>query len=103
MTSSILSLIVAAVAVTTWSLAAKVEAGAGGRRAILGFGDSECDTGNNNYLATTYRADSPPYGIDFYPTRRPTGRFSNGRILIDSISTYTACLIKFKLVSLFFR
>ncbi|CAN1132105.1 GDSL esterase/lipase At5g33370, partial [Linum perenne] len=80
------ALIVAAVAVTTWSLAAKVEAGAGGRRAILGFGDSECDTGNNNYLATTYRADSPPYGIDFYPTRRPTGRFSNGRILIDSIS-----------------
>ncbi|CAN0903334.1 GDSL esterase/lipase LTL1 [Linum grandiflorum] len=61
----------------SWSLVA-----AGGRRAIFALGDSECDTGNNNYLATKYRADFPPYGIDFYPT----GRFSNGRILVDSIS-----------------
>ncbi|KAK2638401.1 hypothetical protein Ddye_026196 [Dipteronia dyeriana] len=45
--------------------------------------------GNNNYLATTARADAPadapPYGID-YPTRRPTGRFSNGLNIPDIIS-----------------
>jgi len=36
-------------------------------RAFFVFGDSLVDNGNNNYLATTARADSPPYGID-YPT-----------------------------------
>ncbi|CAK9137730.1 unnamed protein product [Ilex paraguariensis] len=46
-------------------------------RAFFVFGDSLVDSGNNNYLATSARADSPPYGID-YPTHRPTGRFSNG-------------------------
>ncbi|XP_051119820.1 GDSL esterase/lipase At5g33370-like isoform X2 [Andrographis paniculata] len=45
--------------------------------AFFVFGDSLVDNGNNNYLATTARADSPPYGID-YPSHRPTGRFSNG-------------------------
>ncbi|KAJ4721364.1 GDSL esterase/lipase [Melia azedarach] len=54
-------------------------------RALLVFGDSLVDSGNNNYLATTARADSPPYGID-YPTRRPTGRFSNGLNIPDIIS-----------------
>ncbi|KAG8370857.1 hypothetical protein BUALT_Bualt13G0027000 [Buddleja alternifolia] len=54
-------------------------------RAFFVFGDSLVDNGNNNYLATTARADSPPYGID-YPTRRPTGRFSNGFNIPDLIS-----------------
>ncbi|CAN0892764.1 GDSL esterase/lipase At5g33370 [Linum grandiflorum] len=54
-------------------------------RAFFVFGDSLVDSGNNNYLATTARADSPPYGID-YPTRRPTGRFSNGLNIPDLIS-----------------
>ncbi|KDP23751.1 hypothetical protein JCGZ_23584 [Jatropha curcas] len=54
-------------------------------RAFFVFGDSLVDNGNNNYLATTARADSPPYGIDF-PTRRPTGRFSNGYNIPDYIS-----------------
>lgn len=61
-------------------------------RAFFVFGDSLVDSGNNNYLATSARADAPPYGID-YPTRRPTGRFSNGLNipdLISSISTYIA-------------
>ncbi|KAI4350128.1 hypothetical protein L6164_010640 [Bauhinia variegata] len=56
-----------------------------GPRAFFVFGDSLVDSGNNNYLATTARADSPPYGID-YPTRRPTGRFSNGYNIPDLIS-----------------
>ncbi|KAE9612571.1 putative triacylglycerol lipase [Lupinus albus] len=54
-------------------------------RAFFVFGDSLVDSGNNNYLATTARADAPPYGID-YPTRRPTGRFSNGYNIPDLIS-----------------
>jgi len=54
-------------------------------RTFFVFGDSLVDSGNNNYLPTTARADSPPYGID-YPTHRPTGRFSNGYNLPDLIS-----------------
>ncbi|KAJ0922720.1 putative triacylglycerol lipase [Helianthus annuus] len=54
------------------------------RRAFFVFGDSLVDNGNNNHLATSARADSPPYGID-YPTHRPTGRFSNGLNLPDAI------------------
>lgn len=53
-------------------------------RAFFVFGDSLVDSGNNNYLATSARADSPPYGID-YPTRRATGRFSNGFNIPDII------------------
>ncbi|KAI3983200.1 hypothetical protein MKX01_039691 [Papaver californicum] len=54
-------------------------------RAFFVFGDSLVDNGNNNYLVTSARADSPPYGID-YPTGRPTGRFSNGLNMPDLIS-----------------
>lgn len=54
-------------------------------RAFFVFGDSLVDNGNNNYLLTSARADSPPYGID-YPTHRPTGRFSNGFNIPDLIS-----------------
>ncbi|MCD7465485.1 hypothetical protein HAX54_001407 [Datura stramonium] len=57
----------------------------GAPRAFFVFGDSLVDNGNNNYLATTARADSPPYGVD-YPTHRPTGRFSNGLNIPDLIS-----------------
>ncbi|KAF2287504.1 hypothetical protein GH714_001012 [Hevea brasiliensis] len=64
----------------TGSVAPQAEA-----RAFFVFGDSLVDNGNNNYLATTARADSPPYGIDF-PTHRPTGRFSNGLNIPDFIS-----------------
>ncbi|THG21437.1 hypothetical protein TEA_001055 [Camellia sinensis var. sinensis] len=54
-------------------------------RAFFVFGDSLVDSGNNDYLATTARADNPPYGID-YPTHRPTGRFSNGLNIPDILS-----------------
>ena len=53
-------------------------------RAFFVFGDSLVDNGNNNYLVTTARADTPPYGIDF-PTHSPTCRFSNGYNLPDLI------------------
>ncbi|KAL3828112.1 hypothetical protein ACJIZ3_016914 [Penstemon smallii] len=64
---------------------ARVAAPVEGARAFFVFGDSLVDNGNNNYLITTARADSPPYGID-YPTHRPTGRFSNGYNIPDIIS-----------------
>ncbi|KAJ8747753.1 hypothetical protein K2173_017900 [Erythroxylum novogranatense] len=54
-------------------------------RSFFVFGDSLVDNGNNNYLATTARADAPPYGID-YPSHRATGRFSNGLNIPDLIS-----------------
>ncbi|XP_068665000.1 GDSL esterase/lipase LTL1-like isoform X1 [Aristolochia californica] len=57
----------------------------GEARAFFVFGDSLVDSGNNNYLVTSARADSPPYGID-YPTHRATGRFSNGLNIPDIIS-----------------
>jgi hypothetical protein len=54
-------------------------------RTFFVFGDSLVDNGNNNFLMTTARADTLPYGID-YPTHRPTGRFSNGLNIPDIIS-----------------
>ncbi|XP_010558733.1 PREDICTED: GDSL esterase/lipase LTL1 [Tarenaya hassleriana] len=54
-------------------------------RAFFVFGDSLVDNGNNNYLATTARADNYPYGIDL-PNHRATGRFSNGLNIPDIIS-----------------
>ncbi|XP_059665689.1 GDSL esterase/lipase At5g33370-like [Cornus florida] len=65
-----------------WTVAPQAEAQA---RAFFVFGDSLVDNGNNNYLLTSARADSPPYGID-YPTHHPTGRFSNGLNIPDIIS-----------------
>uniref|UniRef100_A0A2N9HNF4 GDSL esterase/lipase n=1 Tax=Fagus sylvatica TaxID=28930 RepID=A0A2N9HNF4_FAGSY len=75
------TLTIALVVVLVGTVAPQAEAA----RAFFVFGDSLVDNGNNNYLATTARADSPPYGID-YPTHRPTGRFSNGLNLPDIIS-----------------
>uniref|UniRef100_A0A0D3HB23 Uncharacterized protein n=1 Tax=Oryza barthii TaxID=65489 RepID=A0A0D3HB23_9ORYZ len=50
--------------------------------AVLAFGDSIVDTGNNNYLPTIVRSNFPPYGRDF-PGGKATGRFSDGKISID--------------------
>lgn len=48
------------------------------------FGDSLVDAGNNDYLFSLSKADSPPYGIDFTPSGgQPTGRFTNGRTISD--------------------
>ncbi|CAH8316196.1 unnamed protein product [Eruca vesicaria subsp. sativa] len=50
--------------------------------AIMTFGDSVVDVGNNNYLPTIFRADYPPYGRDF-AGHKPTGRFCNGKLATD--------------------
>ncbi|KAF3447384.1 hypothetical protein FNV43_RR12570 [Rhamnella rubrinervis] len=47
------------------------------------FGSSLLDNGNNNFLQDSQaRADYSPYGIDF-PLVGPTGRFTNGKNIID--------------------
>lgn len=59
------------------------------------FGDSLVDAGNNNYLFTLSKANSPPYGIDFKPSHgQPTGRFTNGRTISDIVGKYYGSLRK---------
>ncbi|CAJ1964095.1 unnamed protein product [Sphenostylis stenocarpa] len=54
--------------------------------AVYVFGDSLVDVGNNNYLSLSIeKAILPHYGIDF-PTKKPTGRFSNGKNAADLIA-----------------
>lgn len=53
--------------------------------ALFIFGDSFFDPGNNNYINTTTldQANFSPYGESYF--RRPTGRFSDGRLISDFI------------------
>lgn len=53
--------------------------------AIIVFGDSSVDSGNNNQIPTVARSNFGPYGRDFQGGMA-TGRFSNGRIPTDFIS-----------------
>lgn len=50
--------------------------------AIMTFGDSAVDVGNNDYLPTIFKADYPPYGRDF-ANQKATGRFCNGKLATD--------------------
>ncbi|XP_076914774.1 GDSL esterase/lipase APG-like [Bidens hawaiensis] len=50
--------------------------------AIIAFGDSAVDVGNNDYLPTIFKANYPPYGRDFV-NHQPTGRFCNGKLATD--------------------
>lgn len=54
--------------------------------ALYVFGDSLFDSGNNNFLPTIAKADFLPYGVNF--ARGVTGRFTNGRTIVDFIGTY---------------
>ncbi|XP_031504460.1 GDSL esterase/lipase At5g08460 isoform X2 [Nymphaea colorata] len=51
------------------------------------FGDSSVDVGTNNFLGTLARSDLPPYGRDF-DTHKPTGRFCNGRLIVDYLALH---------------
>lgn len=59
--------------------------------AILVFGDSTADPGNNNYITTPFKSNFAPYGKDF-PSRMPTGRFTNGKLAFDFIGMYLCIL-----------
>ncbi|KAF7809631.1 GDSL esterase/lipase EXL3-like [Senna tora] len=54
--------------------------------AVIVFGDSIVDPGNNNYIATLIKCDFLPYGRDFAAGNSPTGRFSNGLVPSDIIA-----------------
>lgn len=56
--------------------------------AVIGFGDSIIDPGNNNKVKTLVKCNFPPYGKDF-DGGIPTGRFCNGKIPSDMLGTYT--------------
>lgn len=56
--------------------------------ALFIFGDSLIDNGNNNNLASLAKANYLPYGIDF--DGGPTGRFSNGYTMVDTIGKQLA-------------
>lgn len=53
--------------------------------AVIVFGDSSVDAGNNNKIATVLKSNFRPYGRDF-DGGHPTGRFCNGRIPPDFIA-----------------
>ncbi|XP_076886561.1 GDSL esterase/lipase At1g29670-like [Bidens hawaiensis] len=48
------------------------------------FGDSLVDNGNNNRIVSLAKANYLPYGIDF--PNGPTGRFSNGKTVVDTVA-----------------
>ncbi|CAL5041796.1 unnamed protein product [Urochloa decumbens] len=54
--------------------------------AVIVFGDSTVDTGNNNGIGTILKSDFAPYGRDMAGGPKPTGRFCNGRLPPDFIS-----------------
>jgi hypothetical protein len=58
-------------------------------RAIFSFGDSLSDAGNLivNGTPKALTTARPPYGMTFF--RKPTGRCSNGRLVVDFLGTVT--------------
>jgi phospholipase/lecithinase/hemolysin len=58
-----------------------------GIKGLFIFGSSLVDNGNNNFLQDSMaKADYLPYGIDF--TLGPTGRFTNGKNVIDLLGDH---------------
>lgn len=53
------------------------------------FGDSLVEAGNNNYIASLSKCNYVPFGIDF--GGQPTGRFTNGRTIVDIIGKFFVC------------
>ncbi|CAK9315641.1 unnamed protein product [Citrullus colocynthis] len=54
--------------------------------AILIFGDSTVDTGNNNFIPTIFKGNYFPYGKNF-PGHVATGRFSDGKLIPDMVAS----------------
>jgi hypothetical protein len=52
--------------------------------AVFNFGDSNSDTGGR--VAAGFESIFPPYGSTFFGG--PAGRFCDGRLVIDFLSTY---------------
>lgn len=58
--------------------------------AIFNFGDSNSDTGA---IAAAFTQPGPPNGESFF--KRPAGRYSDGRLMIDFLGTYVSSLLPF--------
>lgn len=56
--------------------------------AVLAFGDSFFNTGNNNWLETRIKSLHAPYGQDWREAPAATGRFSNGMLIPDFIGQF---------------
>ncbi|GAA0159647.1 hypothetical protein LIER_16372 [Lithospermum erythrorhizon] len=56
--------------------------------ALIAFGDSLVDQGNNNGFLTPAKATYLPYGKDLLINGKPTGRFSNGKTAMDFVGNY---------------
>ncbi|MCO5564007.1 hypothetical protein L7F22_017662 [Adiantum nelumboides] len=54
--------------------------------AFFVFGDSLVDDGNNNFIPSLARSNFYPYGIDF--PLGATGRFCNGRTVVDLVGQF---------------
>lgn len=65
--------------------------------ALIIFGDSVVDVGNNNNLETIVKANFPPYGRDFLK-HKPTGRFCNGKLASDYTGNQTHILPLFSTI-----
>ncbi|XP_021748625.1 GDSL esterase/lipase At5g45670-like [Chenopodium quinoa] len=56
-----------------------------GLKGIFAFGDDVVDNGNNNNIPTIHlKSNYMPYGVDF--PYGPTGRFSNGKTIVDCVA-----------------
>ncbi|XP_026451716.1 GDSL esterase/lipase At2g04570-like [Papaver somniferum] len=53
--------------------------------AVIAFGDSTIDAGNNKLNLAIFKCNFKPYGQNF-KGGKPTGRWSNGRVFADFIS-----------------
>jgi hypothetical protein len=62
--------------------------------AVFIFGDSLVDVGNNNYLKLSLaKADFPHNDVNF-PTKKPTGSFTNSKNVADFVGTYVTIILK---------
>ena len=60
--------------------------------ALVIFGDSTVDAGNNNYMPTIVKSNFPPYGMNF-EGHVPSGRFTDGLLVTDYICKVSATLL----------
>lgn len=70
-------------------------------KSIISFGDSIADTGNLIGLSTPNELPEsafPPYGETFF--HHPTGRYSDGRLIIDFIGTSSLSIFLYNSVLL---
>lgn len=66
--------------------------------AVLMFGVSVLDTGNNNILITLVKSNFSPYGRDFLGGKS-TGRFTNGKLISDFFGSTKKNLTSITLVT----